>query len=89
MLLLFVALRVLELWDCMENDKSSQQEKKIRILKRMPINNNNRVCFAIHKISSFNGSLVSRLAILCEACRVRKIRKILEGPGRFEKHFPF
>jgi len=89
MLLLFVALRVLGLLNVWRMMKVRSRKKKTRMLKRLPINDNKSVCFAIHKISNFNGSLVSRLAILCEACRVRKKRKILKGPGRLEEHFSF
>ena len=65
-------------WECRENDKNSQQEK--RMLKRFPINDNHSICFAAHKATIVTAIPVSKI--------VWKNEKFLKG-GLLEDHFTF
>jgi len=38
------------------------------MLKRLPINDNNGICFAVYKSGNFNGNLVSKLGNFTKAC---------------------
>ena len=51
------------------------------MLQRLAISDNNSVCFAVHKSRNFNCNLVSKMANLCDACRVRKNEKFLMKAG--------
>ena len=54
----------------------------MRVLKRLAIDDNDSICFAVRKSSNFNCNLVSqRLAILYEACLLRKNEKLLMKGG--------
>jgi len=56
------------------------------MLKSLPISDNKSVCFVVQKSSNFNDNSVSKMAILCEACHVRKNEKLFKG-GLCEDHF--
>jgi len=56
------------------------------MLKSLPISDNKSVCFVVQKSSNFNDNSVSKMAILCEACHVRKNEKLFKG-GLYEDHF--
>jgi len=65
----------------MKSDKHSQQDKGKRMLKRLPINDNN-ICFAVHKNSNFNIILVAKIGnFLRSMCS--KTRKILDEGRMF------
>jgi len=80
MLLLLAALQVLGLgmW---ENDKNSQQEKRI--------NDSKSICFAVHESSNFNGISVSKIGHFCVKHAVFEKTKFLMEGGRLEDHFTF
>ena len=47
-------------WDCRMSDKNSQQDKGKGVLEGWAINDNNNICFAVHKSSTFSWNLIPR-----------------------------
>jgi len=80
MVMLFVAVQVLGLGMQAEREKFAAGLGK-RMLKRLAIDDNNSVCLAVNKSNILTAIYSQRLAILCEACRVRKNEKFFLKGG--------
>ena len=66
-------------WEGRQNDKRLQQDKGKTTLKRLVINDNNSICFAVQKSSSFDCNLASKIVNLMRSMSCLKKRKNLEG----------
>jgi len=80
--MLFAALQVLGL-GVQGRDKKLYQGKAKRILKRLAINGNDSICFAVHKSSNFDCNLISKIGNFVRSMSASKKRKILDDGRMF------
>jgi len=52
------------------------------MLERLAINDNNSICFAVHKSSNFNCNFISKIGTLMRSMSAWKKQKMLVGEGR-------
>jgi len=71
-------------WEGRQSNKNLQQDKWKRMLQRLAINDNNSICFVLHKNSNFNCNLVSKIGKFMQSMSCSKKRKILDK-GRIFK----
>jgi len=74
-MVMFVAVQVLG-WECRQKEKNSLQDKGKRMLKRLAIDNNNNLCFPVHKINNLNCNLVSKIGNFMRSMSCLQKRKI-------------